>query len=494
MAEAIFTLDGIKKSFGGVRALVGGALELYPGEVTALVGENGAGKSTLVKIMTGIHQPDSGRIRVAGKPVRIASQSAARKLGITAIHQESVIFDDLSVTENIFIADPLRRGGVLDWTKMRERAAALLASIDVVLDLDAPAGRLSVAQKHLVQIARSLAQQARVVIMDEPTAALSHREVADLFAIIGRLKKEGRAILFISHKFDEIFEISDRYAVFRDGAAVGSGRIADTDRDAMIAMMVGRPLAQVYPKKSVEIGAQALSVEGLSLGAAFEDVSFSVAKGEILGVYGLVGSGRSEVMQTVFGLNQPDAGQIRIGGRRMRIRNPRAAIRAGLAYVPEDRQSQGAVLPLSVRDNIALASWSNWSRFGLVDRAKRDANAARLAAQMQIKTDGLASPVEALSGGNQQKVVLAKWLATGPRVLILDEPTKGIDIGSKIAVHTVIGELVEQGIAVILVSSELPEVLGLADRVLVMRRGRVQGLFARADATPETVLRAATDA
>lgn len=494
MSEPILSLSGIAKSFAGVHALTRGEIALYPGEVTALIGENGAGKSTLVKILTGVHHADSGEIRLGATPVRIGSADQAGRLGISAIHQEAVVFDDLSVAENIFITDRPRKHGMVDWAKMRERARAILAELDPRIDPRMPMRQLSVAQKHLVQIARALSNEARIVIMDEPTAALSHREVEELFAIVRRLKAEGRAILFISHKFDEIFDLADRYAVFRDGAAVGQGLIRDVSRDDLIAMMVGRSVSQVFPKAAVPIGETLFEVSGLARGEEFADISFSLRKGEILGVYGLVGAGRSEVCQAIFGLTQADRGSITLGGQRLAITTPEDAIAAGIAYVPEDRQVQGGILRFPIMSNMALPSLARLSHKGFMRRADERSLAESYVQQLQIKTSGVGQRLEELSGGNQQKVVIGKWLATRPRVLILDEPTKGIDVGAKTAVYRLMGEMVAQGLGIIMVSSELPEVLGMADRILVMRRGRLGAIFSRAEATPEGIVKAATDA
>jgi rhamnose transport system ATP-binding protein len=495
LAESVLKLTGVAKSFAGVKALVDGALELESGEVTALIGENGAGKSTLVKILTGIHAPDAGTILMDGAPVRLRSTQDARRLGITAIHQEAAVFDDLSIAENIFVSErPKTRFGTIDWRAMNERARTLLAELEADLDPTAPMRSLSIAQKHLVQIARALSHKARVVIMDEPTAALSHREVEDLFRIVARLKREGRAVLFISHKFEEIMRVADRYVVFRDGAAVGAGRIVGTSTDELIRLMVGRPVDQIFPKVQTVPGPEALRVEGFSHPTEFADISFSVRRGEILGVYGLVGSGRSEIMQALFGLSERSSGRVFIDGSLVSIRSPAGAIRAGLVYVPEDRQVQGAVLKLSIARNITLPSLERVSRAGFVRaQAERDLSQP-YAEQLQVRMAGLDQPVEDLSGGNQQKVVIAKWLATAPKVLILDEPTKGIDVSSKAAVHRFMSELVSQGLAVVMVSSELPEILGMADRILVMAHGRMRAMFNREDATPEIIVRAATDA
>ena len=494
MPDPLLTLSNISKSFAGVRALVRGDLDLYAGEVTALVGENGAGKSTLIKVLTGVYQADAGEIRFAGRPVRIGSADEARRLGVSAIHQEAVVFDDLSVAENILIGARPTRHGRVDWRAMNLKARSILDALEAGLDPAAPMRSLSVAQKHLVQIARALSHEARVVIMDEPTAALSHREVEDLLAIVRRLRAEGRAVLFVSHKFEEVFAIADRYAVFRDGEAVADGLIADVDRERLISLMVGRAVSQVFPKVEVPLGEEVLRVERLSRDPEFADVSFSLRRGEILGVYGLVGAGRSEVMQALFGLSRADGGRVVLDGETLDIRRPEDAIARGIAYVPEDRQHMGAILRLPIGQNITLPSLSRLTLAGLLRPARERAVAGDLARRLQVRMSGLEQQVEELSGGNQQKVVIAKWLATHPRVLILDEPTKGVDVGSKAAVHAFMGELVARGLAIILVSSELPEILGMADRVMVMRRGRVRGFFDRADASAEAVVRLATDA
>jgi rhamnose transport system ATP-binding protein len=487
----LLRLSGISKSFGGVRALTRGELELHAGEVTALIGENGAGKSTLVKILTGVHSPDAGSIEIEGREVAIRSPQDALRLGISVIHQERVLFDDLSVAENIFAG---RESRLIGWRNIYDRAASLLAQLESRIDPRATLTGLSIAEKHMVQIARALSQDARVVVMDEPTAALSHHEAEDLLKIVRRLKSEGRAVLYISHKFEEVFAVADRYAAFRDGAAVGAGLVAETTLDDLVKLMVGRPIDQVFPKLPADIGEEVLRVESLSREPEFADVSFSLRRGEILGVYGLVGAGRTEVMHALFGLSEARGGRVTLGGRELRSRDPGDAIRQGIVYVPEDRQTQGAILTRSICDNITLPSLAQFAYLGFVQPGREAAAAQDWVARLQVKCADARQEVGSLSGGNQQKVVLARWLLTAPRVLILDEPTKGIDVGSKAVVHRLMSELVQQGLGVIMVSSELPEILGMSDRVLVMRRGRVRGLFDRADAKAETILRAATDA
>jgi rhamnose transport system ATP-binding protein len=490
MAEPVLTLTRLRKEFGGTRALADASLDLYAGEVTALIGENGAGKSTLVKVLAGLHQPDAGEIRLDGRSVRFESPAAARALGISVIHQESVLFDNLSVAENILIdARPTRRG-VISWREMRRRAQLLLEPLDAAFDPDRPVGELSIAQKHLVQIARGLNHAARIMVMDEPTAALSHGEAEHLRFIVQRLRTSGTAVLFISHRLEEIFAIADRYTVFRDGRAVGDGMIADATTDALLRLMVGRAIEPDAAPTSPapEAGAAALRVEHLSRANEFHDVSFDVRNGEILGVYGLVGAGRSEVMQCLFGLTRSDSGRVSPA----MARSPEHAIRLGLAYLPENRAQEGVILPLAIAENIALANLTALSSFGLFSHARAGALAKHWIDALQIRTAGPEQRAEELSGGNQQKVVLAKWLATHPKVLILDEPTKGIDAGAKAAVHRLIRELAAQGLAIILVSSELPEVLALSARVMVMRRGRVCANFTRDEASAEKLAQAAT--
>ncbi|SFR18581.1 sugar ABC transporter ATP-binding protein [Poseidonocella sedimentorum] len=486
----VLALSGITKSFPGVKALDGVSLELFPGQVTALIGENGAGKSTIVKTLTGIYQPDAGEIRVAGKPVRFASAQDAARAGITAIHQETVLFDELTVAENIFIGHaPRGRFGMIDWAEMRRRARDILARIDAELDPDTPLRDLGIASKHLVAIARALSVDARVVVMDEPTAALSHKEIEELYELVDRLKSEGRAILFISHKFDEIFRIADRYTVFRDGAHVGSGLMADVDEADLVRMMVGRDVDQIFPDRVKSPGEEVLKVVGYAHPTEFDDIGFSLRRGEILGVYGLVGAGRSEVMQALFGITRPSKGAVKIDGAIKVIRSPADAVANGIVYVPEDRGKQGAVIGMPIFQNVTLPSLSQTSHRGFLRLAEEFALARRYTERLDLRAAALDQDVGNLSGGNQQKVVIAKWLATQPKVIILDEPTKGIDIGSKAAVHAFMAELAAEGLAVIMVSSEIPEVLGMSDRVIVMREGLIAAELEGDALTPETLVR-----
>jgi rhamnose transport system ATP-binding protein len=490
----VLQLSGICKRFSGVIALQDVGLTIRPGEVMALVGENGAGKSTLVKTLTGIYQPDSGTITLAGETVRFSSAQHAMRAGITAVHQETVMFDELTVAENIYVGRQPTTGFPprVDWTRIEADAEKLFERLEVKLPVRARVKDLSVAQRHFVEIARALSQDARVVIMDEPTASLSQREIHELYRIIGQLKAAGTAVIFISHKFDEIFTVADRYTVLRDGHFVADGALADITEAELVALMVGRQVHQAYPKLTVEPGPVLLEVQDFCHPTEFDRVSFSVRKGEIVGFYGLVGAGRSEVMQALFGLSSRVSGQVKVDGKTVTIRNPGEAIAHGIAYVPEDRQHQGAHLSLPILHNITLPILNRFGFFLRARRGQENSIARHFSEQLELKANHLTQMVSELSGGNQQKVVLGKWLATSPRIIILDEPTKGIDIGSKAAVHRFISELVGRGLSVILVSSELPEVLGLADRILVMHQGHISKEFSRAEATPELVVAAAS--
>ncbi len=491
-AGPVLSLKGVSKSFPGVKALSKVALDLYPGEVTALVGENGAGKSTIVKILTGIYRPDEGEIAIDGRPVTFPTAQNAGEAGVTAIHQETVLFDELSVAENIFIGHaPRGRFGLIDKAEMIRRARELLQRIDAKIDPAVLLKELGIANKHLVAIARALSIDAKIVIMDEPTASLSHKEIEETYELVDRLKAEGKAILFISHKFEEIFRIADRYTVFRDGEMVGAGRITDISEPELVRMMVGRSVDQVFPDRVPKWGREVLKLTGYSHPTEFDDIGFSLREGEILGFYGLVGAGRSEFMQALFGITTPSKGTIEIDGQNAVIRTPSDAIRHGIVYVPEDRGRQGAIRGLPIFQNITLPSLASTSRSGFIRLAEEFRLARRYAERLDLRAAALDQDVGDLSGGNQQKVVIAKWLATRPRVIILDEPTKGIDIGSKAAVHEFMAELAAAGLAIIMVSSEIPEILGMSDRVIVMREGRIVSEFDGADLTPENLVRSA---
>jgi len=483
-------MDMITKTFPGVKALDRVKLDLYPGQVTALVGENGAGKSTTVKILTGIYTPNGGTIRIDGEAVAFSSPNVASEAGITAIHQETVLFDELSVGENIFIGHaPRTPFGLIDTTKMHSTAKALLDGIGAPFSSHTPLRDLGIANKHLVAIARALSVDARVVIMDEPTAALSHKEIEELYELVDSLKAQGKAILFISHKFDEIFRIVDRYTVFRDGAFVGDGLIADIDENALVKMMVGRAVDQIFPDRSSATGEDVLQVVGYSHPTEFADIGFTLKRGEILGFYGLVGAGRSEFMQALFGITKPSKGVCKINGKIKIIRSPADAVANGIVYVPEDRGKQGAIIGLPILQNISLPSLGRTSHNGFLRLAEEFKLAREYAERLDLRAASLDQDVGNLSGGNQQKVVIAKWLATQPQVIILDEPTKGIDIGSKAAVHEFMAELAALGLSVIMVSSEIPEVIGMSDRVIVMRDGLIVAELSDKELTPENLVR-----
>jgi len=490
--QPVLRLRGIAKSFPGVKALSGVELDLYPGQVTALIGENGAGKSTIVKVLTGIYQPDEGTIELAGQPVRFPSADAAARAGVTAIHQETVLFDDLRVAENIWLGHaPRSPWGLIDRKEMRAGAARLLDSIGAKISPDARLGDLGIASRHMVAIARALSIEARVVVLDEPTAALSHKEIHELYALVEKLRTQGKAILFISHKFDEVFRIADRYTVFRDGQFVGAGIMSEVTEGQLVQMMVGRSVDQIFPARTHQPGEPVLTVAGYSHPTEFADIGFTLHRGEILGFYGLVGAGRSEVMQALFGITKPSKGAVKIENQVRVIRSTAEAVEAGIVYVPEDRGRQGAVKGLPIFQNVTLPSLGAVSRGGFLKLAEEFALARSYTQRLDLRAAALDQDVGLLSGGNQQKVVIAKWLATKPRVIILDEPTKGIDIGSKAAVHAFMAELAAQGLAVIMVSSEIPEVLGMSDRVIVMREGRIVDEVAGDRMTPEALIRAA---
>ena len=488
----LLSLQNIKKTFGGIRALRGVSLTLDEGEVLALVGENGAGKSTLVKVLTGIYHPEEGRIQVRGQELTFDDAHAAGRAGIAAVHQETAMFDEITAAENIYMGrQPMRRGGI-DWDAMNASAQKILSDIGAPFDARALVRTLGPAERHLVEIARALSQDASVVILDEPTAALSRQEINDFYGIVRRLKAQGKGIIFITHKFDEIFSLADRYLVLRDGASVGEGRIADADEQSLVRLMVGRDLEHVYPEMPPASAQELLKVEKLSHPTEFENVNFTLNKGEVLGFYGLVGAGRSEAMLALFGLKPGASGKFTLDGKPLVVRGPEDAINIGISYVPEERQRQGAILSFSVRENLTLAALGRQLR-GPWLRPKDETAMTRTAIdKLKIKTDGTEQIISGLSGGNQQKVVIAKWLGTDPRIVILDEPTKGIDVGAKQAVYQLIAEMVSGGLSVILVSSELPEVMHLAHRVIVMHRGHQVAEFKRGEATAEDIVAAAS--
>lgn len=490
--KPVLEMRDAAKAFGGVQALKGAALTLYPGEIHALLGENGAGKSTLLKALAGVHKIDSGSITLNGQSFEQGSTRAARDQGIAVIYQEPSLFPDLTLAENVFVGRQLEKGGVVDWKSMEQQAKNLFDQLGVKLDPSIRARGLSIADQQIVEIAKALSIQATVIVMDEPTAALSSKEVDRLFKVARSLEAQGCAVVFVSHRLDEVFALCSRITIMRDGATVGTDLAKNLNEAKVIKLMVGREISELYPKLPAKVGEVVLSVEGLNLAGQFADISFQVRAGEIVGLAGLVGSGRSEVVRAVFGVDKYDKGTVFLNGKKLRNGNAAANMNAGLALVPEDRRQQGLFMPTSIAKNSAVTLLKKLAKLFIV-RAKSEAQlGAEWGKVLQLKYADIQDPVDRLSGGNQQKVVLAKWLATEPKLLIVDEPTRGIDVGTKSEVHRLLSQKAQEGMAIIMVSSELPEVLGMADRVLVMREGRMVGEFDRKQATAEKVMAAAT--
>ncbi|CAN5539076.1 sugar ABC transporter ATP-binding protein [soil metagenome] len=482
-----------RKSFGAVKALVNGSVSLRAGESHALLGENGAGKSTLVKILAGVYQPDGGELLIDGSPVVLSGPAASREAGISIIYQEPTLFPDLTVAENIFMGrQPVGRGRVIDRAAMNDAARAVFARLGVELDPARPARGLSVADQQLVEIAKALSLNARVLVMDEPTAALTNVEVKRLFDVMDTLRSQGAAVLFISHRLEEVFASCQRVTIMRDGAFVRTALIEELTIDDIIRSMVGRDLDSLFPKTETVPGEVVLEVDNLCSENVFYDISFSVRRGEVVALAGLVGAGRSEVARAIFGIDTRTSGSVRMNGADLPAHSPQAAMAAGIPLVPEDRRQQGLVMDLGIDQNVALASMRRLSHLGLIRRVSERKLAATWAERLQLKFGRMKNPVSTLSGGNQQKVVLGKWLARGPSLLIIDEPTRGIDVGTKAEVHRILDGLVAEGMAILMISSELPEVLGMADRVLVLHEGRMTAQLSRAEADEDSVMRAAS--
>ncbi len=490
-------MRGIRKSFPGVRVLDDVSLAVRPGEVHALMGENGAGKSTLMKILAGALRADAGEVLLEGRPVEIGSPQQAMGLGVGLIYQELNLAPHLSVAENIFLGrEPRRLPGFVDGTKMRREAQALMRGLGVGLDVRTLVGTLSVAQRQMVEIAKAASRRVRILAMDEPSATLTAHELENLWRLIRRLKSQGVAIIYISHRMDEVYGICDAVTVLRDGHVVGSGPIRTEDgavsgdsisRDGVLRLMVGRSLDETYPKEHAPMGETVLEVQGLSRRGVLEDIGFSVRAGEVVALAGLVGSGRTEIARCLFGADRITGGTMRLSGKPYAPRSPRDAVDAGVGFVSEDRKEQGVILGLTVRENVSLASLRALSRLGFVPKGTEAARARESVTRLRVRTPSVEQRVGSLSGGNQQKVVLAKWLQTPLKLLILDEPTRGIDVGAKREIYGIMNELAAQGVAILMISSELPEVLGMADRVVVVRDGRVAGALDRAEATQEKV-------
>ncbi|WP_113736873.1 sugar ABC transporter ATP-binding protein [Hyphomicrobiales bacterium] len=489
-AEYLLSAEGIRKEFPGVVALDDVEFKLKRGTVHALMGENGAGKSTLMKILAGIYTPDKGDIRLKGVDIRLKSPLDALENGIAMIHQELNLMPFMTVAENIWIRrEPKNRFGFVDHGEMNRITARLFDRLKIKIDPEIEVRHLSVASRQMVEIAKAVSYESDVLIMDEPTSALTEREVAHLFEIIRDLREQGIGIVYITHKMNELFEIADEFSVFRDGKFIGTHASSDVTRDDIIRMMVGREITQMFPKEEVPIGDVVLSVKNLALDGVFRDVSFDVRAGEILGIAGLVGSGRSNVAETLFGVTPASSGTISIDGKTLSINSPNTAIRHRMAFLTEDRKDTGCLLILDILENMQIAVLQDrFVKGGFVTEKQITAACEEMSRKLRVKTPNLQERIENLSGGNQQKVLIGRWLLTNPRILILDEPTRGIDVGAKAEIHRLVTELARNGVAVIMISSEMPEVLGMSDRIMVMHEGRVTGFLDRAEATQIKVM------
>lgn len=493
MPDLLLELTDICKAFPGVRALDHVSFDVRPGEVHALLGENGAGKSTLIKIISGVYRPDSGEMRVNGQPVQFNTPGNAQAAGIAAIYQELGQYPDLTVAENIFMGHmPRTRFGTLDWKTANAKSRVLLDTLEAGdLDVRAKIGTLNVGNRQRVEIAKALSRDARIVIMDEPTAALTARDVEQLFAIVRSLRERGVGLIYISHRLEEVFDLADRVTVLRDGQYISTTEVRDTSEPELIRLMVGRTLDNLYPKTESQIGETVLRARDVVRRPASRGVNIDLRAGEIVGLAGLVGSGRSEFAQVLFGFLPADSGLIEVFGKRVTIKNPADAMRLGIAYIPEDRQKQGLITPMTVRENTSLAVLRQMVNGPFIDGGQENQLAIEAVAAHDIRTPGIEQYVRNLSGGNQQKIVVAKWLASKPKILIVDEPTRGIDVGAKSEIHRLISALAAQGMAILMISSDLPEVLGMADRIVVMRQGRIVAEYSRAEATQEKIVGAA---
>ena len=494
MSEILLSVSGAAKNFGGVRALVSASLTLHKGEIHALLGENGAGKSTLLKAFAGVHRLDSGQITLNGKEFSQGSTREAREQGIAVIYQEPNLFPDLTLAENVFAGRQPIKGGSVNWKLMNDEAQRLFDQLGVTLKPKTRARGLSIADQQIVEIAKAISTQANVIVMDEPTAALSTKEVSRLFTVARTLRDQGCAVVFVSHRLDEVFDLCDRLTIMRDGSTVHTALIKDMTEPEVIRAMVGRDVSELFPKMETTVGDVVLSVRDLARDGQFENISFEVRAGEIVALAGLVGSGRSEVARAIFGVDEHNYGSVSMNGVELQNHSPSAAMDAGIALVPEDRRLQGLFMPTSISKNAAVTSLGRIRKSMLIREKAERALAEQWTMVMQTKFESINDPVERLSGGNQQKVVLAKWLATNPKLLIVDEPTRGIDVGTKSEVHRLLSQKAKDGMAILMISSELPEVLGMSDRVLVMREGHIVKEFSRAEATSENVIAAATGA
>jgi len=493
MAECLVEMREITKAFPGVVALDNVSFECRAGEVHAVVGENGAGKSTLMKILAGVYQPDSGSVLIDGESVRLTSPHDAQLHRVSIIYQELNLLPDLNVAENVFLGrEPHGRLGMIDEEEEADRAREVLQRLGVDIDPRTPLSRLSMAQQQMVEIAKALSLNARVVIMDEPSAALGGRDLEYLFRVIKALKEQGVGVIYISHRIAEIFEVADRVTVFKDGKVVGTFPVAEIDRPALVRMMIGRSFSETFPPRDSMAGEEVLRIEGLRVGERLKDIHLTVRRGEVVGISGLVGAGRTELAQAIFGTRRIDAGEIRVAGKKVSLRTPRQALRHKIGYLTEDRNAEGLVMGQTVTENAALPSLGKRQRWGVVHR-KREREVVEATTQdLQLRAPSLNTDVENLSGGNRQKVVLAKWLISGPELIIFDEPTRGIDVGAKSEIWQLMRDLASQGKGIVMISSELPEIVGMSDRVYVMHRGAIVGEIKGNEATEEEVMMLAT--
>jgi len=493
VADAALQLMNVSKTFPGVRALNDVHFELKPGEIHALMGENGAGKSTLIKIITGVHSPDNGEILLDGKKVEIKNPLDAQALGIAVIYQHVTCFPDLSAAENIFMGHEQTASFAkrIDWKTMYKKAQELLDQLDAKFDSKAIMSSLSVAQQQIVEIAKALSANARIIIMDEPTAALSNRECDDLYRITEGLKAKGNSVIFISHRFVDMYRLADRVTVLRDGNYVNTWNVSEVDDHKMVIAMVGRAITQFFPKRDTVPAEEIFRVDGLSRTGYFQDVSFNLRKGEILALTGLVGAGRTEVCEAIFGVTPYDSGTITLEGQTLNHLTPAEVLKTGIGYLPEDRMKQGLVLRWEIAKNISLPALKSFIRFNWINRKLENETAQNLSSKLDIKAQSVHSVVSTLSGGNQQKVIVAKLLTADKKVIILDEPTKGVDVGAKTAIYSIMNDLVNDGYGIIMISSDMPEVLGMSDRIIVMRNGRVSASLDTKGTTQEQILRAA---
>ncbi|CAM3888816.1 sugar ABC transporter ATP-binding protein [Lederbergia lenta] len=486
-------MQNIHKAFGTNEVLTGVDFDLLEGEVHALMGENGAGKSTMMNVLTGLHARDKGTITIDGKETYFKNPKEAEQNGITFIHQELNIWPEMTVLENLFIGKELKNAfGLLKMKEMKALAKKQFEKLSVSIPLDKEAESCSVGEQQMIEIAKALMTDAKVIIMDEPTAALTEREISKLFDVITSLKKEGVSIVYISHRMEEIFAICDRITVMRDGKTVDTKEIPETNFDEVVRKMVGRELTDRFPKRNQELGETVLQVKGLTKKGIFEDVSFSVLEGEIVGVSGLMGAGRTEIMRAIFGLDAMDSGEIWLEGKKVIIKSPDQAVKLGIGFITEDRKDEGLILDFSISDNMILPTLSSFAPKGLINDKSTKEFVDMLIKRLTVKTESPDIAIGKLSGGNQQKVVIAKWIGIGPKLLILDEPTRGVDVGAKREIYQLMNELTERGVAIIMISSELPEILGMSDRILVVHEGKISGVLAKEDATQEKIMTLAT--